>query len=60
MAKDSALSLLWLRLLLWLGFDPGPGDLRHAMDMPKKEKDKYLVINLSKEAKELYSENNRC
>ena len=37
--KDPALSLLWFRLLLWLGFSPWPGNL-HARGTAKKKKKK--------------------
>ena len=36
--KDLALSLLWLRLLLWCTFHPWPGDLPHALGVAKKRK----------------------
>ena len=36
--KDLALSLLWLRLLLWYGFDPWPQEILHALGAAKKEK----------------------
>lgn len=35
--KDSALSLLWLRPLLWFAFDHWPWEL-HAMGMAQKNK----------------------
>ena len=35
--KHSALSLLWLGLLLWHGFDPWPGNLCLLRVQPKKE-----------------------
>lgn len=34
-AKDPALSLPWLGLLLWYGFDPRPGELLYAVGMAK-------------------------
>ena len=34
--KDLALSLLWLGLLLWYGFDPWPGEVPHAKGAAKK------------------------
>ena len=34
--KDLALSLLWLRLLLWHGFDPWPGNICMPQTWPKK------------------------
>ena len=37
-AEDPALSLLWLRPLLWHGFNPWPWELLHAMDMPPPKK----------------------
>lgn len=36
--KVLALSLQWLELLLWHGFDPLARDLLHALGMAKKEK----------------------
>ena len=38
MVKDLALSLLWLRLLLWLGFSPWPRNLLHASGKARKKK----------------------
>ena len=38
--KDLALSLLWLRSLLWCGFDPWPGHFSMAQAQPKKKKKK--------------------
>ena len=35
--KDPALSMLWLRLLLWLRFDPPSGELLHAVGAAKKK-----------------------
>ena len=35
--KDSALSLQWLRLLLWHGFDPWPRRYQHVVSMAKKK-----------------------
>ena len=34
--KDLALSLLWLKLLLWLGFDLWPGNFHMLRAHPKK------------------------
>ena len=42
--KDLMFSLLWLWLLLWLGFDPWPGELVHAMGMGKKVKEGVLFV----------------
>ena len=36
MVKDLALSLLWLRLLLWLKFHPWPGNFCRLREWPKK------------------------
>ena len=36
MVKDSVLSLLWLRSLLWLGFFPWPGNVCMPWVWPKK------------------------
>ena len=38
--KDLALSLLWLRLLLWYRFDPWPGIPPHTSGSVKKKKKK--------------------
>ena len=37
--KDSALSLQWLRLLLWHGFHPWPWEHPHAVGRAKKERE---------------------
>ena len=37
---DLALSLLWLRLLLWLGFYPWPGNFYMPQEQPKKKRKK--------------------
>ena len=36
--KDLALSLLWLCLQLWRGFDPWPGHVHMTQARPKKKK----------------------
>ena len=41
--KDPALSLLWLRLHLWLGFDPWPGNGHVPQAWQKKKKKKKKV-----------------
>ena len=41
--KDPALSLLWLGSMLWLGFDPWPGNLHMPWAWPKKKKKKELL-----------------
>ena len=38
--KDSVLSLVWLRLLLWLEFDPWPGNFFMPQAQPKRKKEK--------------------
>ena len=38
--KDLVLSLLWLRLLLWLGFDPSPSQGCGQKKKKKKQKKK--------------------
>ena len=38
--KDLALSLFWLRSLLWCGFNPGPRNLHVLWAWPKKKKKK--------------------
>ena len=40
--KDSVLSLQWLRLLLWHGFDPWPGNFHVPWVWPKKKKIKIF------------------
>ena len=35
--KDMALSLLWLGLLLWIGFDPWPGNFCMPQVQTKKK-----------------------
>ena len=35
--KDLAWSLLWLGLLLWLGFDPWPGNFHMAQAQPTEK-----------------------
>ena len=42
--KDSVLSLLWLGLLLWHGFDPWPRNFHVPQVQPKK-----IVIALGKQ-----------
>ena len=42
--KDLALPLLWLGLLLWLGFDPWPGNLCMLQAWPKKKEKKYVGV----------------
>ena len=37
LVKDLALSLLWLGLLLWLGFDPWPRNVPMLWAWPKKK-----------------------
>ena len=36
--KDLALSLLWLRSLLWYGIDPWPGNFCMSQALPKTNK----------------------
>ena len=38
--KDLALTLQWLRSLLWLGFDPCPGKFHMPLAQPKKKNKK--------------------
>ena len=40
--KGPALSLLWLRLLLWLGFDPWPRNFCMLQAGQKKKKKKKI------------------
>ena len=44
--KDPALSLQQLRLLLWLGFKPWPGNFHMPWEHPKQKKQK-IHINIS-------------
>ena len=37
MVRDLVLSLLWLRLLLWLGLDPWPGNFHMTREWPKNK-----------------------
>ena len=56
--KDLSLSLLWLWLLLWCGFDPWPGNFRMLPKEKRKEKkrkEKKIV-----EAKEGIQKNYMC
>ena len=41
--KDLGLSLLWLRSLLWHGFDYWPGDCCMLQEWPKKKKSYSLL-----------------
>ena len=41
--KDLALSLLWLGLLLWHGFDPWPRSFYMLKAWPKKKKKKLRL-----------------
>ena len=40
--EDLALSLLWLRLLLWHGFKPWPGNI-HMLCVAKKKKQQLKI-----------------
>ena len=42
--KDLALSLLWLRPLLWCGFNPWPWDF-HMPQAQSKKKSKIIKLN---------------
>lgn len=46
--KDSALSLLWLRSLLWLGFDPWPGNFCMSRARPNV----YICIYVGRKSEE--------
>ena len=47
MVKDSVLSLLWLRLLLWLGLDPWPGNVCMPQARPlKNNPERYMHPNI--------------
>ena len=56
-AKDPALSLLWLRMLLWGGFHPWPRNCHRPQALPsfkkKKKKRKKRKTNRSISEKEL-------
>ena len=43
--KDPALSLLWLRSLLWHRLDPWPGNFHMLQAQPNKEKDEQKKKN---------------
>ena len=45
--KDLALSLLWLWLLLWFGFDPWPGNFHMPQMQPKKKINKAIGKGLA-------------
>ena len=45
--KDLALSLLWLRPLLWCGFDPWPWAFPVPKEQSKKKKKKSKIIKLN-------------
>ena len=47
--KDLALSLLWLRLLLWHGFDPWPRNFHMPWVLPKKKKKPCLCWERDKQ-----------
>ena len=51
--KDLALSLQWLGLLLWLRFDPGPGN-SYAMGVAKKPKPKPKNPQKNRERSYIY------
>ena len=42
--KDPALSLLWVRSLLWHEFDTWPRELPHAIDVPPQKKVKRMKM----------------
>ena len=42
--KDLALSLLWLRSLLWSDFDPWPGDFHMLQAQLKKAKSRMAPL----------------
>ena len=42
--KYPALSLLWLRSLVWTGFDPWPWNLHNMHMAKKKKKSPYLAL----------------
>ena len=41
-------SLQWLRLLLWLGFDPWPRNFHKPQEQPEKKKSKKKSVTLRK------------
>ena len=47
--KDPALSLQWLRSLLWCGFDPKPRKFHMPWEWPKKKKKVFLSPSISLE-----------
>ena len=44
--KDLVLSLPWLRLLLWHGFDPWPGNFHMPGMQPKNKQTGVLIVAL--------------
>ena len=42
-AKDPVLSMLWLESLLWLRFDPWPGNFHISWTQPKKKKNPEII-----------------
>ena len=44
--KDAALSLLWLRPLLWQGFDPWPGNFHMPWVRRRKERERNPDVAL--------------
>ena len=46
-AKDLLLSLLWLRLQLWLGFNPWPGNFCTPRAQPKEKRERTKGVNLA-------------
>ena len=45
--KDLALSLLWLRLLLWHGFSSWPGNFCTQWSWPKRERQRTSILGWS-------------
>ena len=46
--RNMALSLKWLGSLLWLGFDPWPGNFNGGEGQPKKKKKKEIRLSNNK------------
>ena len=55
--RDLALSLQWLRLLPWHGFNPWPGNLHTPQAQPKKKRERDRIETLILLVHTLYSIN---
>ena len=57
MVKDSVLSLLWLGLIPWFGFDPWPGNVCNATGSAKEERKKENTLRCQSDPQKLHK---RC